>query len=210
MLAFNVGFDFVGEGTGGDSDDDERSNGSGGGHRMIEVGEDGDDVEDLSYAAAVTMDDSSGDDTRQTSKFDLSVDWSTDTSQREDALDIQFECGIGHWHGLEDRFRQIIDHVIGHVHPPQPLLSSETQQVLSWGQGEERPLTDMCLHELFEAKARTQPNAIAMIDKEGSIHMTYGELDRRSHAVGCKLQSLGVRPNNFDGLLDCWWTRALT
>merc|ERR1712127_433351 len=67
--------------------------------------------------------------------------------------------------------------------------------------GEERPLTDMCLHELFEAKARTQPNAIAMIDKEGSIHMTYGELDRRSHAVGCKLQSLGVRPDDFVGLL---------
>ena len=59
----------------------------------------------------------------------------------------------------------------------------------------------MCLHELFEAKARTQPNAIAMIDKEGSIHMTYGELDRRSHAVGCKLQSLGVRPDDFVGLL---------
>jgi len=49
----------------------------------------------------------------------------------------------------------------------------------------------MCLHELFEAKARAQPNAIAMIGKEGSIHMTYGELDRRSHAVGCKLIIIG-------------------
>ena len=91
--------------------------------------------------------------------------------------------------------------MVGHVHPPQPLLSSETQQVLSCGQGKERPLTNMCLHELFEAKARTQPNDIAMIDKTGSMHMTYGELDRRSHAVGCKLQSLGVRPDNFVGLL---------
>lgn len=123
--------------------------------------------------------------------MDLSVDWSIDTSQTNsegEGLVVSFESGIGHWRELEDRFRQVIDHVIRLVHPSQPLLLSETWQALSWGQGEERPLITMCLDELFEAKARTQPNTIAIIDKEGSIHMMYGKLDRRSHAVGCILQ----------------------
>ena len=147
------------------------------------------------------------DDRALKSKFDLTVMWSeasVDSSTGGDGMIVSFESGIGKWPGLEDRFLQILQGLINDPQksaPPTALLPSERSQVLEWGKGETTPLRKECLHELFEIQARIHPDAIALMDKEGSLTMTYAELDERSEMLGLKLQGLGAKTNSFIGLL---------
>jgi len=135
-------------------------------------------------------------------KFDLSVTWSeSDQADGKGGITVSFESGIGKWYQIEDRFRQVISNILGEQHPPPSLLPTETAQVLAWGNGEEGLLRYMCLHEVFEAEAKLHPDSIALIDKEGSMSMTYKELDRKSDILASHLQLLGVKPDMFVGLL---------
>jgi amino acid adenylation domain-containing protein len=51
---------------------------------------------------------------------------------------------------------------------------------------------EFCLHALFEASVRRNPDAIALVD--GPLSLSYAELDARAEAVRRRLRELGIGP----------------
>ncbi len=56
-----------------------------------------------------------------------------------------------------------------------------------------------CVHELFEAQAAMQPNAIAV--KQGERQMSYGELNAKANQLAHRLRKLGVKPDERVAIL---------
>ncbi|HKV08205.1 MAG TPA: amino acid adenylation domain-containing protein, partial [Thermoanaerobaculia bacterium] len=73
----------------------------------------------------------------------------------------------------------------------------ERRELLAWGSapaaGDVPPV-----HRLFEAQARRDPDAVAVIGAEGRL--TYGELDLRANRLARHLMALGVGPERVVGL----------
>ncbi|HSK75700.1 MAG TPA: non-ribosomal peptide synthase/polyketide synthase [Thermoanaerobaculia bacterium] len=81
-----------------------------------------------------------------------------------------------------------------------PVLSpAERQQILEWSDTARpgRPRR-RAVHEIFREQARRHPGAPALV--QGPRRMTYGELDRWSDALACRLRALGVGPEVRVGL----------
>src|SRR5207247_10407986 len=55
-----------------------------------------------------------------------------------------------------------------------------------------------CVHELFEAQARQNPDSIAVVFEEQQI--TYRDLDCRADHVARRLQTMGVKPEVLLGI----------
>ncbi|MGA4844088.1 amino acid adenylation domain-containing protein [Streptomyces sp. G45] len=51
----------------------------------------------------------------------------------------------------------------------------------------------VCVHELFEARARVSPDAVAVV--HGDVSVSYGELDRAANRVARRLRAEGVGPD---------------
>jgi hypothetical protein len=81
-----------------------------------------------------------------------------------------------------------------------PLLTeSERQQVLvAWNDTQTEYPRDQCVHQLFEAQAAKQPEAVAVVF--GEAHLSYGELNRRANQLAHHLQALGVGPGVLVGV----------
>ena len=56
----------------------------------------------------------------------------------------------------------------------------------------------LCTHELFAARARGNPGAIALVDAAGSL--TYGELNRKANQLAHRLIALGYGPETVIGV----------
>ncbi|KAI0440523.1 putative aminoadipate-semialdehyde dehydrogenase [Xylaria telfairii] len=73
-----------------------------------------------------------------------------------------------------------------------PLLNDrDHSEILSWN----KPIpqaTENCLHELFRARARAQPEAVAVEARDG--HASYSRLDQMSDLLAGELRSRGVSP----------------
>ncbi|HEX2211317.1 MAG TPA: amino acid adenylation domain-containing protein, partial [Longimicrobium sp.] len=61
--------------------------------------------------------------------------------------------------------------------------------VETWG-GADTPAPDVCVHQRFEAQARADPHAVALV--AGDASLTYGELDARANRLARRLRALGV------------------
>jgi aspartate racemase len=74
------------------------------------------------------------------------------------------------------------------------LLSSDEQRqlVYQWNQTERPFPSEQCVHELFEQQAAKGPAAIALED--GSVAISYSELNRRANRLARYLHRQGVRP----------------
>lgn len=57
---------------------------------------------------------------------------------------------------------------------------------------------DSCVHEIFEAQAATNPEAVALVC--GNVEMSYGELNRRADSLAARLASAGAGPDQFVAL----------
>jgi amino acid adenylation domain-containing protein len=82
-----------------------------------------------------------------------------------------------------------------------PLLTAAERQALlaEWTDTRvERPLGNLCLHELVEAQAARTPENLAIVSEDGDL--TYRELLERSGALADHLESLGVGPETVVGL----------
>jgi amino acid adenylation domain-containing protein len=79
------------------------------------------------------------------------------------------------------------------------LTSAERQQLLvefnRSGRVEARPY---CIHHLFEAQAKLQPERPALVFEEQSL--SYGELNRRANQLAHYLQAIGVGPDTLVAL----------
>ncbi|MES1240893.1 MAG: non-ribosomal peptide synthase/polyketide synthase, partial [Acidobacteriota bacterium] len=61
-----------------------------------------------------------------------------------------------------------------------------------------RPVLQVCLHELFQARAAEDPEAVALRFDGGSV--TYGDLDARARRLAAELIGLGVGPEVLVGI----------
>ena len=64
-----------------------------------------------------------------------------------------------------------------------------------WNQTAKPYPTDCCIHHLFEQHATQDPDAIALIDKNGAL--SYGELNLRANALAYELINQGVKAEDI-------------
>jgi aspartate racemase len=72
------------------------------------------------------------------------------------------------------------------------------QLLVQWNNTKKEYAQDQCVHQLFEAQARTTPDAIAVAFEEQQL--SYRELNSRANRVGRCLRKLGVGPDALVGL----------
>jgi amino acid adenylation domain-containing protein len=81
-----------------------------------------------------------------------------------------------------------------------PALSEAARhQVLVEWNDSARPLPDWTVPERLAARAAVNPGAVAVL--AGGESLTYGELERRSDALACRLRAAGVEPESRVALL---------
>ena len=138
-----------------------------------------------------------------TAKFDLSLD----VYETRDELDARLEYDT-------DLFAAATaERLLQHFHtllaaavqqPSQrlsalPLLTElEQQQMLVEWNHRSVPVPNVCLHQLIEAHAITQPDAIAVVWE--NTRLTYGELNARANQLAQYLQKVGVGPEVIVGI----------
>jgi amino acid adenylation domain-containing protein len=70
----------------------------------------------------------------------------------------------------------------------------ERHQILSeWNDTRATFPADMCIHELFEAQVRKNPDALAVVYEDNQL--SYMELNRRANRLAHYLRQLGVKPD---------------
>ena len=110
--------------------------------------------------------------------------------------------------------RPVMSRMLGHLrtvlesmaHAPQqrvgdlPLLTDveRTQLLEQWNDTGRNFASDDCVHRLFEAQARRNPNALAVAS--GGVRITYGQLNERANRVAHRLRELGVRAESRVGI----------
>ena len=67
----------------------------------------------------------------------------------------------------------------------------ERQQLIDFNPVDTGPVSDKCIHQLFEEQVERTPDSIALVF-EGK-HLTYAELNSRANQVAHRLRTLGVR-----------------
>jgi amino acid adenylation domain-containing protein len=102
---------------------------------------------------------------------------------------------LGHFHAM-------LDGIAGRPDTPVaalPLLGAkERQRMLFDWNDTAMACPPVCLHELFEARVREQPEVIALV--AGHERLTYAELNRRANRVAHHLRDLGVGPESLVGI----------
>ena len=79
------------------------------------------------------------------------------------------------------------------------LTQAERDQLREWNQTATDYGRDLCVHQVFEAQAAQQPQAVAIID--GDEQITYEELNQSANQLAHLLQSKGVGPDVCVGVL---------
>jgi amino acid adenylation domain-containing protein len=79
------------------------------------------------------------------------------------------------------------------------LTQAEREQLWAWNQTATDYGRDQCIHQIFEAHAAQQPQAVAVID--GEKQLTYEELNQRANQLAHFLRSKGVGPEVRVGVL---------
>lgn len=81
-----------------------------------------------------------------------------------------------------------------------PLLTAgeQHQMLVQWNHTQTNYCQDTCIHHLFEAKVKENPDAIAVIFKDEQL--TYRELNDRANKLARYLQSQGVQPEVIVGI----------
>ncbi|MDZ7402463.1 MAG: amino acid adenylation domain-containing protein [candidate division KSB1 bacterium] len=81
-----------------------------------------------------------------------------------------------------------------------PLLELDERQqlIVDWNRTEKDYPTDRCIHQLFEERAKSSPEALAVVC--GDKQLTYGELNARANQLAHLLRKKGVGPDTLVGL----------
>jgi amino acid adenylation domain-containing protein len=103
---------------------------------------------------------------------------------------------------LADSFATALAAIVQAPHTPVQSLSilppQDANRLAHWCSGAAQPLPQLCAHELFEARVRAAPDAIAAVF-EGE-HLSYAELNAQANQVAHYLRAQGVTPDTLVGL----------
>jgi amino acid adenylation domain-containing protein len=139
-----------------------------------------------------------------TAKFDLTLAFWEDAGELVGNLEYSTDLfDAGTIDRLGERFERLLSAAVAGPEVPVvdlPLLSgAERTQVLVEWNGTGAPVGgELCLHELFAARAEEIPLAVALID--GERELSYGELAGEAHRLAHHLRSLGVGPERIVGV----------
>ena len=103
---------------------------------------------------------------------------------------------------MSDHFQTLLSGIL--ANPQQsitqlPLLTTQEQQLLiQWNATEADYPLDKCIHQLFEAKAATTPDALAVVFENSQL--TYRELNSKANQLAYYLQQNGVKPEILVGI----------
>jgi aspartate racemase len=103
---------------------------------------------------------------------------------------------------IAENYQVLLESIIANPETPVDALSlistAERERVLfEWNQTQVET-APQCVHQLFETRAKQNPEAIAII--YGEQQLTYGELNSRANQLAHYLQTLGVTPESLVGL----------
>ena len=103
---------------------------------------------------------------------------------------------------LGEHFKTLLESIVANFEKPVAelsLLSSaeETQLLFEWNK-EPADFEPLFIHQLFEAQAEQNPQAIAVVFENQQL--TYDELNRRANQLAHHLQGLGVGPEVVVGI----------
>ena len=103
---------------------------------------------------------------------------------------------------MADHFKRLLESVVAHpdrrLSEYSLLSDAERRQILvAWNQTA-RSYDPALVHELFERRARSGPDAIALVN--GEHQLSYAETDRRANQLANYLRGRGVGPDALVGL----------
>ncbi|HEX2271488.1 MAG TPA: amino acid adenylation domain-containing protein, partial [Pyrinomonadaceae bacterium] len=102
-----------------------------------------------------------------------------------------------------EHVERVLEGMAGDVRQPVSELSllstAEREHLLGqWNETDRAYADDVCVQQLFEARAAARPEAVALICDGDQV--SYGELNRRSNQLARYLRALGVGPEVVVGL----------
>ncbi len=138
-----------------------------------------------------------------TAKFDLFLS----AKETADGLSVTIEYNTDLFDSttirrLLSHYRNLLEALV--VNPDrrasefQLMSEAERHQLLIDWNNTTTEYPNRCLHELFEARAASQPEAIAVVAPEGNL--TYEQLNRRANQIAHYLRKRGVAPNSPIGI----------
>ena len=103
---------------------------------------------------------------------------------------------------IAENYQVLLESIIANPETPVDALSlistAERERVLfEWNQTQVET-APQCVHQLFETRAKQNPEAVAII--YGEQRLTYGELNSRANQLAHYLQTLEVTPESLVGL----------
>ena len=144
------------------------------------------------------------------SKFDLTLN----VVEEDSGLSCRFEYNTDLFDGLtierlsvhfEQLLRGLVADSSSRISEVEMLTQAErVQQLVEWNDTSVDYPSERCIHELFEAQVKCNPDAVALV-YAGSV-LTYGELNARSNQLAHYLLDRGVVA---DGLVGICMDRSL-
>lgn len=146
-----------------------------------------------------------------TAKFDLSLVLHEEGQQISGA--IEFTTDLYDLHTIQrmiEHYQVLLENVLDYSEEKISHLgmlpdAQLRQLALDWNHTDADFQTDRCIHQLFEDRARLNPQAIALVfsppDPGHERVMTYGELNQRADQLARRLIQYGVGPEVLVGVL---------
>jgi len=103
---------------------------------------------------------------------------------------------------MAEHFRMLLEAIMAHPEREVsrlPLLAeAERRQLLAWGRGGGAKPAAGCIHELFEHRAASTPDAVAVTGEDTRV--SFADLNRRANQLAHYLKRLGVRRGTVVGV----------
>lgn len=138
---------------------------------------------------------------RETAMFDLSLLLTEEAEGWRATLGYNIDLfDAATMRRMLEHFQTLLEGIVANPdHPIEtlPLLTpAERHRVThEWNQTRRDYPADKCIHQLFERRAETSPEQIALV--HGEREVTYGEVNRRSNQLARYLQRMGVGPESL-------------
>ena len=130
-----------------------------------------------------------------TAKFDLTLELTDGGGQIDGAIEYSTDLYDSETvRRMARHYGRLLDGLVTHPdwpisHAPMVTPTERRKICVAWNDTA-RAYPPRCVHELFEAQAANQPDAVAVIDD--ATRLTYGELNRRANQLARRLRARGV------------------